>query len=120
MEFFEVTKIYDGTIRPPKPKFVVCVSFNEGIFFRINSSDRFRPCVKILQREHASFLNHDSNLECSPLEFDEYILQEAIFHHGVLGRIHERHIPEVREKVALNAHLSKKYVEHVLSFFPIY
>lgn len=116
MDFLDVTRVVDGTIRPPGPKMIVCVSFCDGIFFRINTEDKFRPCVKILARDHP-FLHHDSHIECTPLEFDEYILEEAVRKIGIIGRIDAKHLAEIEEKLQKNFHIPIRYREYVMGFF---
>jgi hypothetical protein len=86
MNPFDVTIIYDVTIRPPGPKMVVAVCPELGWFYRINTKP-WTPAVK-LSRELHPWLRHDSFLECGdPLELDDYTILESLRHHGIVGRV---------------------------------
>lgn len=84
--FLDVIWVFDRTTRPPKNKMYVCLSFEEGWFLRINSSDKFRPCVALSQLGHA-WLDHDSFIECALLELDEFEIEDAVFRGGIIGSV---------------------------------
>lgn len=83
----DVLLIFDATIRPAGPKMVACIHPANGWFYRINSKGHWRPRVPLALAAHP-FLDHDSFLECGdPLELDDYIVDEALSMHGVIGTI---------------------------------
>ena len=86
LELFEVIWIFDRTTKPQKRKMVVCLDSDEGWFLRINSKDRFKPCVPISQSEH-SWLEHDSYVECTFLMLDEFEVDESIRREGIVGQV---------------------------------
>ncbi|MCB8877338.1 hypothetical protein [Acidisoma silvae] len=76
----EVIWILDDFIKPPGPKMMVCVAPADGIFFRINSEDKWPVGVPVTSRANA-FLHHDSFVECGgPLEFDDYVVDQSRSH----------------------------------------
>lgn len=85
----EIILIDDDTVRPPKPKFVACVCPSEGLFYRINSRNHWRPCIPVVRIPHHKFLHHDSFLECGdPLILDDYVIEESLRRSGVIGCLH--------------------------------
>jgi len=83
----DVIRIFDGTIRPPGPKMVVCVEADAGFFFRINEK-KWQTGVPLKKKDHPKFLTKDCHLECGePLELDDYTIEEAIRDKGILGQI---------------------------------
>jgi len=83
----DVIMIYDDCIRPPGPKMVVCIEPDLGMFFRINTKDRWQVSVKLALEDHP-FLDHDSYLECGdPLELDDYVIEEALRRRPVIGTL---------------------------------
>lgn len=104
LNFFEVIWLFDRSTRPPKSKMMVCLSYDEGLFLRINTSDRFRPCVSISQDDN-DWLDHDSYIECALLEIDEFELEESVMRNGTVGEVAPSYLAEVREKL-----LSAKYL----------
>lgn len=85
---WDVIVIPDETVRPPKPKFVMCVEPDEGWFYRINTK-RWPPAVKLVRETLHPFLDHDSYLECGdPLEIDDFIVEAALRKYGVIGTVH--------------------------------
>lgn len=82
--FFDVIWVFDRTTQPQKYKMYVCLSYEDGWFLRINSTDRYRPCVAIYRSENA-WLDHDSFIECALLEVDEFEIDEAITRGGIVG-----------------------------------
>lgn len=82
----DIILIPDDTVRPPKPKFVVCVEASLGLFYRINTK-KWRPVVFLSKMDHP-FLDHDSYIESGdPLEIDDYIVNESIRKKGIIGQI---------------------------------
>jgi hypothetical protein len=83
---FDVIWIFDGCIRPPGPKMVVCVEPELGLFFRINSKP-WQTAVKLEMSSHP-FLIRDSYLECGePIELDEYVVDESLRDKGLYGTV---------------------------------
>lgn len=66
---------------------MVCLNYDEGWFLRINSEDKFQPCVAISKKEN-TFLKHDSHVECRLLIIDEFELEEELKRKGVIGSVH--------------------------------
>lgn len=91
----DVIWIYDGFIRPPGPKMVVCVDPKLGLFFRINTDPKWQTPVKLEQAAH-KFLEWDSYLECGePLDLDDYIIDESLRKRGVIGQV----IPQLAKEI---------------------
>lgn len=84
----DVILIDDETVRPPKPKFVVCIEPDQGWFYRINSKGHWRPCVPLVRIPDHMFLDHDSFIECGdPLELDDYIIETSLERRSVIGSV---------------------------------
>lgn len=64
----------------------VCLDFERGWFLRINTRDRVRPCVAIAQANN-SFLEHDSHIDGSLNEIDEFEIEQALLRDGVVGTV---------------------------------
>ena len=100
----DVIKFFSGTIRDPKPKWHLCVSVEQGWFFRINTSGRWGEPFALSAAENPC-LKHDCYVELNaPVEIDDYEIEEALRtpanHKGrlsdtTLARFTE-HIPTVR------------------------
>ena len=74
----EVIWIEDECINPPGPKMVVCVDATNGYFFRINTKGHWQHSVPLSKKDHGTFLDHDSHLECGdPLELDDYVIDRV-------------------------------------------
>lgn len=74
---------------------VVCVEPRLGLYYRINSEPKWQVPVTIYKSNNP-FLDHDSYLECgSPLELDDYLVEESIQENGILGMLHASHIPAI-------------------------
>jgi len=74
----DVIWTYDGLIRPPGPKMVVCLHPDTGLFVRINTKGRPPGSVLIAHQEH-SFLDHDSHVECGAVfELDDYVIDRRL------------------------------------------
>ena len=104
VSFFEVIWLFDRTTNPPKPKMMVCLSYDDGFFLRINTSDKFRPCVAISNAEN-TWLDHDSYIECALLEIDEFELDESVMRNGIIGTVAFSCLDQVKDKL-----LSAKYL----------
>jgi hypothetical protein len=83
----EVTWIPDVTINPPGPKMVVCVEPQAGFYFRINSGDDWKPCVKIGREPDHLWLKWDSHIECNILDLDDFVIEDAVLSSGVIGTV---------------------------------
>lgn len=96
MEPFDVTVIFDQTIRPPGPKMIVAICPELGWFYRINTKP-WTPAVRLTVQLHP-WLDHDSHLECGdPLELDDYTIESSLDRHGVIGRVDRSLVGPVRK-----------------------
>lgn len=87
MDPFDVTIIFDQTIRPPGPKMIVAIRPDLGWFYRINTKP-WKPAVPLIRMPLHPWLDHDSFLECGdPLELDDFTIEESLRRHGVVGRV---------------------------------
>jgi len=78
---------------------VVCIEPTLGLFFRINTDDKWQTPVKLTKADNP-FLEHDSFLECGePLELDEYCVEESIQEKGIIGRISPTVCPSIMAAV---------------------
>lgn len=85
----------------------VCIQPDCLLFFRINSSDRWKPAVAIGREPHHTFLHHDSFIECHlPFELTEYDVEQALKIRGIVGRIHADLAPVIFAEVRKNAVIS--------------
>ena len=67
---------------------VVCIEPSLGLFFRINTEDKWQTPIRLIKTPHHEFLHHDSYLECGdPLELDDYVIDESVNARGVIGTI---------------------------------
>lgn len=87
MNLLDVTWISDNEIKPPGPKMVVCVEPDLGFYFRINSHNDWEPCVPIIKEPEHRFLKWDSFIECTILDLDDYIINQALKKCGVIGKV---------------------------------
>lgn len=102
---FEVIWVFDRTTRPPKSKMVVCLSYTEGWFLRVNTSGRFRPCIAI-DKKRNPWLDHDSHVECTLLQFDEFEIEESLRDwKNPVGTLHLDH-----KALILKALLGERYI----------
>lgn len=90
--------MYDGSIRPPKMKMLICLDYGAGWFLRVNTSNRFRPAVAIDVARNP-WLDHDSHVECTVLEFDEYTIDDALRSRGPIGRLHGDHFAAILKEL---------------------
>ncbi|HEY7643681.1 MAG TPA: hypothetical protein VH858_01455 [Hyphomicrobiales bacterium] len=99
--------IFDRFIHPNKWKMAACIQPDCLFFFRINSSDRWLPAIKLERDPHHAFLDHDSFLECSlPFELTEYEVEQSLKRRGVLGTLHQSLAPAIYELVKNNPVIS--------------
>lgn len=97
----DVIVIWDGTIRPPAPKMVICVSAEFGYYFRINTKPHWLGSIPLPKAPDHQFLDHDSYVECaSILELDDFVIDESIREKGVVGRISTAMRRQIAEKVS--------------------
>ncbi len=88
LRVLDVIRIRDEHIKPPGPKFIVCVEPDKGLFLRINSDGWRDGSVSIAVAAHSAFLRHDSYIECGELlEPDSFIIERALADGGIRGRI---------------------------------
>lgn len=104
LNFFDVIWLYDRSINPQKWKMQACIDFDAGWFLRINTRDRIRPCVPISKAEN-EFLEHDSHVDCSINEIDEYEIEDAVRREGVIGTMSYSHASDI-----LNALQGARYI----------
>jgi hypothetical protein len=75
---------------------VVCVEAEKGYFLRINSRGHRQPAVPLLKKDHESFLQWDSFLECGGfLELDDYVIDQSLSAQGVIGQISKKLFPQI-------------------------
>lgn len=97
---FDVIWLYDdGAEGQRKPRMMVCLSPDDGFFFRINTSPKFLPNVAIMRNPHHAWLVHDSFVQCSLLEYDEYPVQETLESRGVIGQVHFSMVSPIVERL---------------------
>ena len=116
LSFFDVIWAWNAALRPPKPKMVVCLDSANGIFLRINSEDKFRPCVGIAKRDHP-FLKWDSYVECSLNVIDEYVIEEALEESGIVGHVHEQHKAAIWQHLRRSPYISDRDKEALSEIF---
>lgn len=101
----DVIWVFDRTTRPAKNKMIVCLSFANGWFLRINTSGRFRPAV-FIDNARNPWLDHNSYVECTLLEFDEFEIEESLKNpRNPVGRLHTDHFATI-----LAALLGESYI----------
>lgn len=99
MKALDVIWIPDEEIKPPGPKMVVCVEPRLGFYFRINSSSEWEPCVPILREPDHPFLTWDSFIECTILDPDDYIINQALKKRGIIGSVSTKLCGQLIEKL---------------------
>lgn len=87
MNPLDVIWISDDLIKPPGPKMIVCVEPSLGFYFRINTNDNWEPCVPIKRLPNHLFLKHDSFIECTILDIDDWVINRSLELRGIIGRI---------------------------------
>ena len=104
----EVIWIFDKAIHPNKWKMAACIQPDCLLFFRINSSDRWKPAIALEREPHHTFLAHDSFLECNlPFELTEYEVEQALKTKGAVGSIHHSLASAIYAQVSHNAAISR-------------
>ena len=105
LDLFDVIWVFDRTTNPPKPKMIVCLSYADGWFLRVNTKGSFRPCVPIDVKRNP-WLDHDSHVECALLEFDEFEIEDSLRNPGnFVGKLHKDHA-----KAILGALVREPYI----------
>lgn len=119
VQALDVIRIYDGCIRPPGPKMVVCVEPHLGFFFRINSRAHYQQSLLLRMADHP-FLKRDSYLECGcPLELDDYVVSESLIEQGgTIGRLSNTLVPRIIEIVNKEPLLSDADKQRIISALP--
>lgn len=97
----------------------VCIDYENGLFLRINSKDKIRPCVSILRTDNP-FLEHDSHVECSLNEIDEFEIEESLLRDGVIGTLDHGTAPQILEKILASPYTSPRDKEQVRTIFAPY
>lgn len=104
----DVIRIHDELIKPPGPKFVICVEPLLGLFLRINTDGWRDGSVSISCSKH-TFLKHDSFIECGdPLDPDSFIVDDAVERYGILGRLDPALVPDICKAVMAAATINRK------------
>jgi hypothetical protein len=84
-----------------------CIQPDCLLFFRINSSDRWKPAISLERDPYHTFLAYDSFLECNlPFELTEYEVEQALKTKGVIGSIHPSVASAIYAQVKQNAAIS--------------
>lgn len=105
---FEVIWILDDFIKPPGWKMMLCVAPAEGIFFRINTEDKWPVGVPIDRRNNA-FLHHDSFVECGgPLEFDDYVIDQSRAGQSAPMMLDRQYLPLIAAAVGKSHRISDR------------
>lgn len=97
----------------------VCIDYESGWFLRINTKDIIRPCVKIF-RDDNPFLKHDSHIECTLLEVDEYEIEDSLRHSGIVGQVSRKIAKDILEKLLEVPYIKRSDKKHLLSVFEPY
>ena len=96
----DVMIISDDIIRPPGPKMVVCICPEHGFYCRINTKPKWQTPVLLRKVGVHDFLDHDSYLECgSPIELDDYVIENTGNRGEVIGAIAAAVLPEIVEAI---------------------
>lgn len=104
----DVIWIYDQFIDPKDWKMAVIIEPDCLFYFRINSSDRWKPCIKLEREPNHTFLRYDSFLECKlPYELTEFDVEEALKKQGVIGRVHVSLAEQIYKLVKANPVISQ-------------
>lgn len=109
LRVLDVIRIHDEDIKPPGPKFIVCVEPVLGLFLRINSDGWRDGSIAIGHAGHATFLRHDSFIECgSPLDPDSFIIERALLDGGIRGRVDQSLAQPICNAVMSNSALARR------------
>ncbi len=96
-----------------------CLNYGTGWFLRVNTRDNIRPCVAISKAEN-DFLDHDSHVDCSINEIDEYEIQDALNRGGVIGTISYRYAPEILDALLSARFINQRDKDELKSIFEPY
>lgn len=94
----------------------VCIDYEAGWFLRINTKDNIRPCVAIPKNLHP-FLDHDSHVECTLNEIDEFEIEDALNREGIIGRLDLSLAAEIHEAMQRTPYTSKRDKEQLAVLF---
>lgn len=109
LHVLEVIRIQDEWIKPPGPKFLICVEPTIPLFLRINSDGWRSGSVLIPCAGHKAFLKHDSFIECGdPIDPDSFIVEDAIRKHGILGSVDPALAQAIAQGVMNTATIARK------------
>lgn len=120
IELLDVIVTDDVTARVVKPRMMVCISPVMLEFLRINTRDRFKPCVPLSRLPHHPFLAHDSFVECNILELDEYVVEQSIGRNSIVGRLHDRMKAEIYERIQGLTYITKADKQRIRHDFGIH
>jgi hypothetical protein len=112
----DVVVLFDGTIRPPKHKWFLCVSPANGWFLRINTKEIFRPCFALRAREDPC-IEHDCFIELrGRIEFDRYDIDESLkYPANHKGRLTDRTLRRLVEHLPQAPTLTPEEMELMLA-----
>jgi hypothetical protein len=92
---------------------VVAIHPANGWYYRINTKP-WRPAVRLIKDPFHPFLDYDSYLECGdPLELDDYMIDEALRRHGIIGVISKTVCGEIKKYLASATTLSERDVAEI-------
>lgn len=114
----DVVALFDGTVRPPKTKRLLCVAVGQGWFLRINSNPHFRPHCPIGVQDNPGCLDHDSFVELRGiLDWDmaELADQLASQEAQILGRIGAQTARSLAQAVAAAPTLRADEIEVIVA-----
>jgi len=97
----------------------VCIDYEKGWFLRINTKNIIRPCVKISKHDNA-FLDHDSHIDCSLNEIDEYEIETAFEREGVIGKVEIGYAPTILDELLKTSFIRQDDKEHLKLVFAPY
>jgi hypothetical protein len=117
----EVLWLFHGTAKGEvKNRMMVCVSPEDGFFLPINTTDRHRPCFALSMRPDHLWLDHDSHVECDILIFDEYLIDESMRRHGVVGYLSFHHVDDIIDGLGRSvvvSELDRRRISSVLTSY---
>jgi len=113
LSLLDVILVYDLEVNPQKSKYHVCVCVDENLFFRINTASWWHPSFLITTKDNP-FLRHDSHVQCILLEHDDYIIHESCIRHGIIGKLHPKHIDDIIHALLNNKTISVKRRQKII------
>lgn len=96
-----------------------CLNYETGWFLRINTRDNIRPCVAIAKADN-DFLDHDSHVDCSINEIDEYEIEDALIREGVIGTLSYAYAPAILEVLQAARFINQKDKAELKGIFDPY